>query len=178
MNIKQLGAAAVIGGLAFGYSQYDAANKYAALAKEYQLTEGQADVMRECNASLSRHSRKFKEDIDQKRGCACVAQRMTKELPPAQYSAANDVIDLLIENSKSNTSGGKILEQLKQKPTVARLEMTQQFQLVIAANTSIGFCGKAANLARRAIAHVKVPDFVTPQTGNNLGMSHFRGAIT
>jgi hypothetical protein len=156
MGIKQLFAGGVIlAGLA-AYATFDQANRYDQVAQAFNLTEGQVQVMRECRKSLSRHNRDFKEGVDQFRGCACVAKRLTDNVPDDQYPAASRMLDMIVERS-ATPSKIDLSQKIKADETVGSLAPVDMYRLVMNTTSAVGYCGRAKNHARQAVANVKIP---------------------
>ncbi len=156
MGIKQLFTGGVIlAGLA-AYATYDQASRYDQMAQAFNLNQGQVEVMRECRKSLSRHNRDFKEDVDQYRGCACVAKRLTDNVPEKQYPAASRMLDMIVERSAA-PSKIDLSQKIKADETVSALAQVDMYRLVMNTTSAVGYCGRAKNHARQAVANVKIP---------------------
>ena len=156
MGIKQLFAGGVVLAGLVAYATFDETNRYDQVAEEFGLSAGQAQVMRECRKSLSRHSRDFKEDVDQFRGCACVAKRLTDNVPDDQYRAASRMLDIIVERSAAPSKLDHS-QKIKADETVATLAPVDMYRLVMNTTSAVGYCGRAKNHARQAVAKVKLP---------------------
>lgn len=156
MGIKHILAGGAILAGVFAYTTHQEAGRYDEMAKEFALSEAQTEVMRECRQSLSRHNRDFKDNIDQFRGCACVAKRLTDHVPTDQYSAASQMLDIIIERSTGAIKVG-LAEQIRSDAMINALADVDKYRLVMNTTSAVGYCGRAKNHARQAVATVKLP---------------------
>lgn len=149
-----LGVAA-LGGLVADTKRYEA-QREAAMATEFKLTQAQIQVMRDCHQSLSRHERDFEENVDPLRGCACVAKRITDNVPRTQYPAASQMLDILVGRSTGRTKVG-LAQQIEESELIAALPELDTYRLVMNATSAVGYCGRAKNHARQEVAKIKPP---------------------
>ena len=144
MNKLQFGVVAAIGAY-FAYTVYQGQQEDAAIAKKWGLNEAQVVVMEECERSLSRHDKKFKQGIDETKGCACIAQRATKDVQPARYAALSEGLDIMVEASTKGQGGSVIVKATDRKPNMKKLAMDDRLALLQPTMHAIGWCGSAEN---------------------------------
>ncbi len=101
MRIRMLAAVAILGSAAFVYGLSKGDAEQRRLTSEYGLGPHQAELMKDCSASMHELGARFEErHVGVERGCACVAAEVGKAAGYGQFKAAAAALHFLMRPSK------------------------------------------------------------------------------